>query len=357
MTMFKRLTGFILCISMVIFSMTGAFAAPVRDARVMDVPADDSLRSLVSLYAGAALLRSVPALNEGEAPSEAYVEGVLLLGLSRIVLPRVDEDPLDDVETVPEDVLKTYYEELFASGVFQMPDAPSCPCITRNDDKLTFDLSMLEGDQEGGARIYAIKKDDNRLTVSADMFTAIGYAGEMVEDIPEDCLTWEAGMTLVLEKDGKSQFGYRLVSFSTTPAYLDGAVNAWQNLSAAGYSLTAPTFFSPNAVAQNGANTYTSADGTAVLYVEAISDSRTEKLDYYRSLYEQSHADASLLVEADLNYFTGETAGEYTLLIAPEDGAYVYRVTLTFPAERQAEFSFYGEIIRNSFGGDGLANG
>lgn len=355
--MFKRLTGLFLCLTLV-FSCAVSFAAPVRDLKTMQVDADDSLRSLVSLYAGAALLRDVPALKEGEAPSAPFVEGVLLLGLNRIVLPRVDENPLDDVETVPQDVLSTYYEELFVSGAFVMPDSPSCPCITRNGDKLIFDFSQLQGDQTVGARIYSVTKEDSRIHVFADVYSTF-YEGENAEDIPEDSITWETAMTLTLEKSQTSQFAYRLVSYETAPGYLDGALSEWRQVrggSDHAYSALLPSILQ-FVETENSADLYRTADGSASLSIETLSGTRSEKLDYYLSLYQSAHADASLIVEADLGYFTGEAAGEYTLCIAPENAGYAYRIVLTFPAERQAEFSFYGEIIRNSFGGDGLADG
>ncbi len=330
-----------------------ALAAPVRDARDMAVEEDDNLSALVSLMGGAVLMRDVSSLSAGETPSQPLVEGALLLGLFRFVLPRVDEQPLDDVETVPVDILKTYYRDLFASGEFEAWDAPQCPCITRTDGSaFSFDFSDLEDDSYGGAKIYEITKSGNDLIVRADLYSSIGNEGVPAGDVPQSVLFWESGITLELQPSSASRFGYQVVSLTTTPAYENGAFSEWNVTEGEGYSMSLPQMLE-----DKGGDVYQSADGLVTLRVETITDTRSDRLSYYLEQYQSGHIDARVLAEADMGYFTGETDGEYTICFANEYSDSVYLLTLTFPAERQAEFSFYGEIIRNSFYGYGLAMG
>ena len=62
-------------------------------------------------------------------------------------------------------------------------------------------------------------------------------------------------------------------------------------------------------------------------------------------------------MEPDLSYFTAETDGMYVMYVVPEEADSLHVLTLTFPSERQYEFSFYGEIIRNSFYCEGMGLG
>ncbi len=49
--------------------------------------------------------------------------------------------------------------------------------------------------------------------------------------------------------------------------------------------------------------------------------------------------------------------GEYSLTVFTEGTGSLYALTLRFPAERQAEYAFYAEMIRNSFIVWEIANG
>lgn len=347
--MMKKLMAVLLIFCL---SCSCALAAPVRDMRDMAVQPDEGLTTLTALIGGAVLMRNVTALSQNETPSQPLVEGALLLGLFRFALPRTDEQPLDETETVSEAVLKTYYTDIFASGEFALWDTPECPCITKNGDSISFDFTDLEDDNYGGAEIYEIEQSGDDLIVKADLYTSIGNEGVPAANVPQSVLVWEGGLTLKIQPSAASRFGYQVVSFSTTAGYEDGAFSEWSVTEGENYSVTLPPMLE-----DQGNGVYKSADGLVTLTVETIPDTRTDKLNYYREQYEDSHAQARLLVEADMGYFTGETDGEYTICFATEDNDSVYRLTLTFPAERQAEFSFYGEIIRNSFYGYGLAMG
>lgn len=350
--LFKRFLGLMLAVCL-IFASAAALAAPVRDKQTMGITVDTRFEELISLYAGAAILRNVPSLKAGETPPQALVEGALLVGLESAVLPR-SSGSSGSTDSLGLDTLKRFYSALFMTGEYTPIASPSCPCITRGDnDSLSFDYSSLSEDMMAGAYIYAAQKTADGVVVTADVYTAPRFFGRVAETIPEDCLTWETTMTLTLKKDDSSSLGYRLVSYETTPGYLDGALSEWQTVTgAAGYTATLPSIFQ-----KTGEGQYQTADGSARLSVQAQADARSEKLDYYLSRFQSANPGAALTVEADLGYFTGVTATSYTLCVALEGNGQVYTITLQYPAERAAEFLLYAEIIRNSFGGEGLAVG
>lgn len=342
-----------LTLALVMICASSALAAPVRDKQKMEVTVDSRFEELVSLYAGAAILRDVPSLKAGETPSQALVEGALLVGLESGVLPR-SSGSSGSTDSLPLQTLKQFYSAMFVTGGYTPITAPTCPCITLGgNDSLTFDYSSLSEDTMAGAYIYATQRTADGVLVTADVYTAPRFFGRGAEDIPEDSLTWETTMTLTFVKDDASLLGYRLAAYETTPGYLDGALSEWQTVTAAaGYTTSIPSVYQ-----KTGEGSYRTADGSATLTIEVDDAVRSEKLDYYLSRFRAAHAGATLTVEADLGYFTGVTDTSYTLCIAQENGARAYTVTLTYPKERAAEFSYYAEIIRNSFGGDDLAVG
>ena len=62
-------------------------------------------------------------------------------------------------------------------------------------------------------------------------------------------------------------------------------------------------------------------------------------------------------MEPLLHYATAETEGEFAVVFAPKNGTEVYTFLLRFPTERQYEYSFAGEMIRNSFWSVGVPMG
>ena len=71
----------------------------------------------------------------------------------------------------------------------------------------------------------------------------------------------------------------------------------------------------------------------------------------------QAYPDQEVTREEMYDAFTLLQEGEFIMVVTADDYPWTYTVTLTFPKERQAEYAFYAEIIRNSFGVWGLARG
>ena len=75
--------------------------------------------------------------------------------------------------------------------------------------------------------------------------------------------------------------------------------------------------------------------------------------------FRQAHPDAVITEEAQFvqAQFLAEEPGQIVLCVVPQDVHWRYTVTLSFPAERQAEFSLYAQFIRNSMSVWGASNG
>ena len=116
-----------LCMMLCVSLAATALAAPCRDVRTEG--RDAELENAVSLFAGAALMRDVTDFTEGEAVPQPLAEGVLLLGFGRHLLASTDGNPSDETETADAAALQPILSSLF-SGDSQVPETPSCPCIT-----------------------------------------------------------------------------------------------------------------------------------------------------------------------------------------------------------------------------------
>ncbi|MBQ8081333.1 MAG: hypothetical protein IJ240_05475 [Clostridia bacterium] len=350
--MIKRCLSVLLALTVLSLS-AAALAAPSRDERTS--VGNQALRDAVSLFMGASLLRGVEGLNAGESPSQALIEGTLLLGFSRSILPSVDGDYADGTETVPDDVTEIYLSELFAAPA-PIPTQPTCPCITRQEGALYFDFTDLESESSVGAHIFSVTDNGSTVTVLADLFTSVAFAGEPIETLPEDGLNWEYTAQITLEKNSDSQFGYRLIGYRLSPEWLDGALVEWRTVSGADYEASIPSILTVDSLG-GAEDTFATADGSASLVIRTLNGAGGDRLQAARNDYAASHPGARIVYQGEVNLFTGETSGEYTICFAPEGVDTVRLLTLSFPAERQDEFSFYGEIIRNAFWCDGLGNG
>ena len=336
-----------------------AQAAPARDVRRMELKAGENLRSLVSLFGAASLLRDVRSLGENET-SEPFLEGVLVLGLSRGLLPRTDDDPADGVETLtPEAARRTLSGLLGEKHTDSSFDRPTCPCISRKDGELTVDYRNMEAETAGGARIFSIQREGDRLSVMADVYVSLASWQTNPQEVAEDCLTWEYTARFVLAEaepsgpDGVS-FGYTLVSMDSFPEWEKGCLDDWRSVREDRFSFILPPFFSrwnteESPVTGDKTYTFASDDGQRLLTVTEEKAAANDPLGRFRTDVLAAHPDARVAMEPMLRYATAETSGEYDIVFAPKGSGEVFTFTMRFPAERQYEYSFIGEMIRNSF--------
>ena len=342
------------CALVLACASAAAWAAPNRDPR-QATEIDPALETAASLFGGAALLRDVYTVDAGEPVPQKMAEGALLLGYGRHLLPNADGDPTDGIETADAETLNGLLAALFASPA-AAPETPTCPCITRTGDRYAFDITDVDMESAGGAYIFSAWTEDHRVYALADLYTAIAYFGEDMALIPEDCIAWVRTALFVFEPAADSPVGYKLVSMTAYPDWLDGALSEWELVLGEDYEVNLPNFFSLTDSGDD-ADVY-AADGVdARITVQTVPAAGDDPLAAARDDYAAGHPDAVIVMEPALYHFTAETDGQYVLYVCPENADAMRVITLTFPRERQYEFSFYGEIVRNSFWCEGIGLG
>lgn len=353
----KKVLALMLALALALGCMP-ALAAPMRDAK-NDGGNEIGLKNMVSLAMGAAVLRDEDSLAPGEAPSQALVEGVLALGMQTLMLPYSGGDEiLQGKAQLTDGEVSAIYSGFFATGAYQKPAASTCPCITLTDTGLSMDLTDLKENPSIGAYIYDVVSDDDGLTLQCDLYTYYGDFGQSAEALPEDALTWLCHADVSLCYDEDALYGYTLESYALSDTYVDGVLGDWQSVENTEYeySVTLPSIFG---LADDSAacRVWQTAEGDATLTIQALENDAA--YDAVLAAFRQAHPDAVITEEAQFvqAQFLAEEPGQIVLCVVPQDVHWRYTVTLSFPAERQAEFSLYAQFIRNSMSVWGASNG
>lgn len=352
-----RLLALLLAVCLAFSVSPAALAAPTRDIQRTEITLDLNVTTLVELVLGAAVLQDVPVLAAGEIPGQALVEGVISLGLFNLSLPYGEEDLLAGKATLSKAALAEYYAMVFAQGEYQHGEAALSPCISWRADGLDFELSSLMENPSVGAHIYSAAFDGETVTLLCDLFTYYDEYGQTAENLPEDALTWLCNAAVTLHYAPEMPFGYTLSGYALSDTYLNGMTYDWQAVENTEfeYSVLLPSILG---LAEDDPRhmAWQTADGEVNVAID-VKDMASVSYDAALSEYLLAHPQAKVTQEREFSVFYGEEEGCYTLCVAPEGLNWVYTVTMTFPAERQAEFMLYGEIIRNSLIVWGLSNG
>ncbi len=342
----------ILCLVLALFlCLSSAFAAPLRERTLDTQSVDESARTFATLVAGASLLRDQQSFEKGTLPSQALVEGMFLLGIKDVVFPIEQKNMGSLTHEIDNKVLAMYYDALFLDGTLNI-QTPICPCIKKSDTGLVFDLMDIMEDMTVGAHIYDVKEDGDFITLFLDVYTVPAFFKGNAQTAPEEHLLWEKNMTVTLKKDASSFMAYKLVRFDSSMPYLDGAVSEWQWIRGNGFTLRLPSIF-----AEAGDNTYQTADAMSTFTIKVQDDMHSDKLEYLLGAAKKERAGGKVDMDAPLGMFTISYEDAFKTVFAREELDKVYILTMTFPKDRQAEFTLYSEIIRNTFAGEGLADG
>lgn len=305
---------------MFILSAAAGYAAPGREKT--DV--DPNARALIRLAMSAAVLRGVYEMDG--LPSQSMVEGMLVM------------DGQDGF--VGDDTAAAWYDGLFSEGSYEKPRASTCPCIVLEDGGMTVDASVLGEMPVFSVLIYGAEGND----FLCDVCYSYNHFDDPGE-VPEDELVWLCGARVTLTRDESARFGYTLDGFSRTEGYASGCVGDWQHEinTEYEYDFILPDCFGL-AQADYNARIWQTADGTATLSVYVSEGENTPDLeDFARE--EMYH---SVCMETD---------GMITRVFSAEGLLWNYTVTLEFPAEKQAEYTLYAELMRNAFRMWGLSDG
>ena len=317
-----------------------ALAAPVRQEKNMEVQEDEGLRGFLSTVMSAAVIRDLPGMEEGEAPCAELAEAVF--GVFEYNMFGLDSVTLTESECAG------LYGGFFASGSFEMPAEGSCPCVKIDGGRMVMDLSELNETPLVGAHVYESRIVDGRVFLKADLYTAWGYYMTAPLDIPEEDLTWYCSAEICLEAGEGELFGWKLVSYRLGSVWQDGALSEWKEYTdeEAAWSLAVPSMFGESGAGE-GVREWQTADGSATLRLEFFpSPSAGEENGMKAGENEGSYG-----------LITEDGEGHLKVVFSGEGLESEGVLTMEFPAERLDEYSYYIEIIRNSFWMKGMPYG
>ena len=369
----KKLFALLLALCLAL-AAAPALAAPTREAKVMEVTVNDNLTSLTTLIVNAAVLQGTPAepgaaltfpnLAKDEIPSDQLTACALAWGIRSGILPYDGE--VGNQETIALTVEKAdeLYHRVFTNPAFAFRklSEEEAEAIKGENKYRTWytgeELHIgLASMCNYGAYIYSAAFDGTDVEILCDVFTAKETeVWQSAEYIPEKTLVWNFNARISLHKAPGSPFGYTVNDFSFSPMYQAGDLNQWTEFEndKMEYSVNLPGILG---VADNTASNrvWQSADGAATLTI-AVADEKITFEDAIAS-YQAAYPDAKIKQEREFDRFTVAGEGCYTFIITSDEMERVYTVTFAFPAEFQAEYEFYAEIIRNSLSVWGISNG
>lgn len=349
---FSRLIAVLLCLCLFASS---ALAAPTRDAQLQEMTVDLGLQTLVEWVAGAAVLSDVTGMEDA-LPPQALVEGMLSLGVYSGILAVQDQNASRQA-LLPLDEIASHYDQIFTSGQYAAPQEALFPGLSYEAGGLKMDLSAHASNPRIGAYIYSTGFDGEKVHVKCDLYSYYEDYAVSAENLPENGMSWLCHGEFTLHYAPEMAYGYTLDSFVLSPVYLDGQLAAWQAIenTAYEYSVNLPAIFG---LADDAADhmAWQTADGEAEISIQ-VHTGYQKSYDDALSDFLLSNPGQTVTQERDFSQFFAVGEGIYTLLIVPEGLEWAYTVTLSFPAQRQAEFTLYAEFIRNSMIVWGLSNG
>jgi len=333
-----------------------AAAAPTRDPQLEEMTVDLGMQTLAELIMGAAVLSDVTGMEENANPSPALLEGVLALGLYNGALPRGENAQNGKVSVDPQ-TAADYYNMIFSSGAYTPIQSPSFPGLCMKGQDLQFDLSSLSGNPQIGVYIYSTAFDGEKVTVLCDLYTYYDSRIQSAQVLPEDGMSWLCHGEIALTYSPEAAFGYTLDRFILSPVYLNGMLSDWHTAenTVYEYSVKLPSIFGL-AADDPAAMTWQTADGAAEIQIR-VHTGYKKSFDETLDAFLLSNPGQTVTQQREFSQFFAVGEGAYTLWIVPEGLEWAYAVTLSFPAERQAEFTLYAEFIRNSMIVWGLSNG
>ena len=369
----KKAIALLLAVCLLIIAAP-ALAAPTRDAQALEVTVDERMLSLTELIVNAAILQDMPAepaavstipgLAKDETPSDLLVSCVLSWGIQAGLLPY--DGAVGDQETVAlsAEAALELYQSVFTNSeyTFTEPEQETADKINAEnptrawyaDGELNLAYAAL---CDYGVYIYSAEYDGTDAEILCDVFSMKDSQVRLnAEDIPEEAMAWVCNARLSLRGAPEAAFGYTVNSFDISPFYQDGDLSKWPEFENAEmeYSVNLPSIL--GVADDTPANrVWQTADGKASLTISV--EKKTGSYDDTLAQYLAKHPGAKIVQQREFDCFSEMSEGQYTLVVVSELKSNVYTVTMAFPAERQAEYAFYAEIIRNSLTIWGVSNG
>lgn len=210
---------------------------------------------------------------------------------------------------------------------------------------VTYDKDMYVG-----AYVYECVEEGGCFVLSCDIY--LEYNDDSLPEFAaEDALAWLCDATVCVKR---VKDGYECVKCDIGAYY---QVESFESFESAdnGYEVTLPDFFAANGDGYDF-SCY-DEDGALVAGVtyRCEESSREDLAAYAAALGDEGDGEMRVDLELEIGMCTAHRAGVYVIVYA--DGGAYYSLTLTYPPERDAEFSLYAEFMRNSFLVADMSNG
>ena len=351
-----------------------ALAAPTRDAQAMEVTVDEKVTALTSLIVNAAILQGVPLnpatapvlppLVKDELPSDLLVSCALAWGIKAGLLPYNAEIGDQDTIALTAEQAEELYRQIFTNSAYAFPTVAGDALEAYKDEHKN--CTWYAGDTLNvalvplcnyGVYIYSATFDGTDAVIRCDVFTAKETEVQLsADEIPEDALVWECNAVVSLRSAPDAPFGYTVNGVSVSPFYQAGDLSQWTLFENEDmeYSVNLPAILG---VSDDTAayRVWQSADGQVSLTISVVEQKTA--LEEAEANYKKTYPDARIIKEQEFDRFSVVQEGSFTMVTTSEEAERLYMISFTFPAEYQAEYEFYAEIIRNSLSVWGLSNG
>lgn len=327
-----------------------ALAAPARDTQLEEMTIDLGMQTLVELVLGAAVISDVQGMEENLAPAQPLMEGAMALGLQNGALAAENG-------AVTREKAAAFYASLFTTGQYTPLTQSALSCFTAKGNDLQFDLSFLSANPMIGVYIYSTAFDGEKVVALCDLYTYYDTYAQSAQVLPEDAMSWLCHGEITLNYAPETAFGYTVDQFALSSAYLNGQLSDWQTVenTVYEYSVNLPSILGL-ASDDPALMAWQTADGLADVNIR-VHTGYTATFDETLSQFLLSNPGQTVTQQREFSQFYAVGEGCYTLWVIPEGLSWAYTLTLSFPAERQAEFTLYAEFIRNSMIVWGLSNG
>lgn len=319
-------------------------AAPTRDLTTSALEHEAliaQVQPLVDAAAAAAIRQDIAIFSNESQPPAALVEGLLYQALSSHLVVQEASDSV--VLMAPEEAQEA------ARGLFFMQelpelDSPVYPGVTLENGLLRFDTARQ--DDFIGTHIYDISVNEEEVIVKADIFRLNGIVSGAVE-APEESLTWLGHIGLRLKPMAEAAVGFALASYSIPERYTESRLALFVQKDR--FEVQYPDFLSKNLQEEGAWLSLASEDGSAALSVRDLPGT-------LESLKDAWYAAAPAGGDARVGFIENNRlfmAAPGVLRLAyfdPQNGEDSCLVLeMTFPAEKEHEFSLYETFLDNSF--------
>ena len=347
----KKLFSLLLALLLII-SAVPALAAPTRDVQAMEATVDEKLQTLVNIACEAipeecfGMGSACIVLEQEQAPNVSLTQQALWAA----VLLTCETTWISDEEA------DHLYRQIFTNGAYDAAAIAKSELLftAAKDGGLEIKPDVREIGCSG-AHVYDVTFDGTDALVQCDLYLCeVEWAD--VNEVSDVLLTWTNPAELSLRFAPETEFGWTLNSIALSPSYRDGNFGDWWEAEnrELEYSVNVPGSLELRDETTDHW-TFKNIEGDVTLTIEA----KEENLTYDQALaaFMKAHPGREIVQERLYDAFTSTAEGEFIMVVTADEYPWTYTITLTFPKDRQAEYEFYAEIIRNSFGVWRLSNG